>query len=276
MNITAILVTFNSAHIIGEALAALKGLPVIVADNASRDGTALVVRAEHPGVRLLEMGENLGFGRANNRALAEVDTEFALLINPDARLLPGGMEALLEAGGRYPQAGIIAPQLVDAEGRPQEGHKRDVFARERDGGVFVPPEGECSAPFLSGACWLVRMSAWRAMGGFDEGIFLYYEDDDACLRMRRAGFCCVLTPQARAVHGLGRSSRLDAAQEKRRQAHLTWSRLYMERKYKGERAARRRARRLLVIYGLKYLIGKRRRYGGRLAGVRGFLVGEGI
>src|ERR1700760_2367020 len=113
-DVTAILVTYNSADVIGAALDCLKREArigqVIVVDNASIDDTCAVAARHCPDAVLIRSEKNLGFGAGNNLALERVKTAFALLVNPDALLREGALAALLEAACRYPDAGILAPQ----------------------------------------------------------------------------------------------------------------------------------------------------------------------
>src|SRR5262245_27299163 len=120
MSVTAILVTYNSADVVANALAALLAEPLveklIVVDNCSRDGTRELIRREFPKVTLIENPNNDGFGCANNIALEKVSTSYALLVNPDAVLAPGAVEKLLDAAAEYSDAAILAPALYDESG----------------------------------------------------------------------------------------------------------------------------------------------------------------
>lgn len=279
--ITAILVTYNSSSVVLRALAALRQpeiASVIVVDNASSDDTCAVVAREFPDVILIKNERNEGFGCANNIALAQVKTPFALLVNPDAVLAENACQALLEAAQCYPEAALLAPLLFSEDGELHRSYKRSVFARERKRDVFTPPSGDLCADFLSGAVWLLKMELMEKVGVFDPAFFLYYEDDDVCLRVRRAGYSCVLVAAARGVHLLGRSTKaFGAGLEVFRQQQMVWSRLYLEKKYHGAEKARRLARRLRRRYLLRFagysLMGRRRkavRYRGRLDGVAAF------
>src|SRR5690606_6396288 len=86
---------------------------IIVVDNASKDGTRDMIKRDFPKVTLIENPRNDGFGPANNIALNRVDTEYALLLNPDAVLNTGALDNLLAASKNYPDAAILAPGLYD-------------------------------------------------------------------------------------------------------------------------------------------------------------------
>lgn len=280
--ITAILVAYNSAGVIKPALQALladaRVGQVMVVDNCSRDDTCELIREHFPSVILIENPRNEGFGRGNNLALSRVQTPYALLVNPDAVMEEGATELLIAAANAYPDAAILAPALYDEQGKLHESYKKNVFEREKQAGNYCEPQGECCAEFLSGAVWLLSMKHMQKIGFFDPNIFLFYEDDDLCLRARRAGFGLVLVPQAKAVHLMGASSGKPKPEgEFFKQKHMAWSRLYLEEKYLGKKAAQKLETKLHLIYALKagfYALtlkhDKLNRYRGRLAGLDAF------
>jgi len=234
--LTAIIVAHDSAGILPECLAALArdGVPALVIDNASGDNTVRV--AEGAGARVIRNPKNEGYGRANDIGVAAAETPFCLILNPDIVLDPGAVAELLAAADRYPDAGLWAPSLIEDDGRfffqnrsllsesvlghPVAGDARDV-----------PPEGDCCAPFLSGACFLVRREVFLGLGGFDPNIFLFYEDDDLCRRMQDAGRALVHVHGAVARHGRGQSAPPTPARRYRSRWHYGWSRVYIARKY---------------------------------------------
>lgn len=283
-SITAISVTYNSAGVIKKSLAALQSCRlisnIIVVDNASSDGCATLLREQFPRVNLIENAENVGFGRGNNIALERVTTPYALLVNPDAIVSNEAIKELLAAAQRYPDAMIVAPQLADEDSKVHINYKRSVFDREKAAGVAQLPEGDVCADYLSGAVWLVNMAIAKRVGFFDPNIFLYYEDDDWCLRARKAGFSCVLAADAHVIHAKGGSSgAINPASEFFRQQQMIWSRLYIEQKYHGVEAARKLSRLLYSEYAIKAALytltfnrKKIARYRGRLAGVKAFSV----
>ena len=116
--VDAVVVTFNSAAVIGSCLAKLPpSLAVTVVDNDSGDDTLPVARAARPDARLLKMPRNIGYGAAANRGFAGGRAPYAMLLNPDAVLGEGAVEALVTAGERYPDAGLLAPCSRDPRGR---------------------------------------------------------------------------------------------------------------------------------------------------------------
>ncbi|QRM27831.1 glycosyltransferase family 2 protein [Microvirga sp. VF16] len=231
-DVTAIVVTFDSAHALPECLGALQadGVPALVVDNASTDGTAAI--AEGQGARVIRNARNEGYGRANNIGARAADTEFILVVNPDCIVDKGAVAALVDAARRYPDAALFAPQIVEPSGR--------VFFQPRSllatsltnpNGKLALPEGEACAPFFSGACFLMRRDVFLKLGGFDENIFLFYEDDDLCRRVADSRSALIYVPQAVVRHGRGQSSGEKRGRIFTSRWHQAWSRAYVSRKY---------------------------------------------
>ncbi len=230
--ITAIVVSHDSAEVLPACLSALaaEGVPAILVDNASSDASAATAREQ--GAIVIANERNEGYGRANNRGVAASNTPFVLIVNPDVEIRPGAVAALLEAAEHYPDAALFAPRIVEPSGR--------IFLQPRSllspphlnrSGAIVIPEGDACLPFLSGACLLLRREIFLALGGFDPAIFLFYEDDDLCRRLRDAGHALVHVHAAEAGHGRGRSSAPSIARRFKARWHLAWSEGYVARKY---------------------------------------------
>lgn len=231
--ITAIVVAHDSAEVLPACLSALaaEGVPAVVVDNASSDASAAIARER--GATVIASPRNEGYGRANNRGVAASTTPFVLIVNPDVEIRHGAAAALIEAAERYPDAALFAPRIVEPSGR--------IFLQPRSllspphlnrSGAMAIPEGDACLPFLSGACLLVRREIFVALGGFDPAIFLFYEDDDLCRRLRDAGYALVHVHAAEAGHGRGRSSAPSPARRFKARWHLAWSEGYVARKYR--------------------------------------------
>ena len=147
--VTAIVVAYDSADALPACLDALaaQDVPVFVVDNASQDGSAEV--AERHGADVLRMGRDEGYGRANNAGVRAASSEFVLICNPDAVPDPGAVAALRMAAERYPDAGLLAPRIIEPDGR-FFFQPRSLLAPylPNPGGRLALPEGDCCAPFL--------------------------------------------------------------------------------------------------------------------------------
>jgi GT2 family glycosyltransferase len=245
--VCAVVVSFNTRDHLLRCLASLAtvGLPlqIVVVDNASADGSADAVAARFPAARLLRNRENVGFGRASNQGIAVADAAYVLLLNSDAEVRPGAVEALVALLDQRPRVGAVGPRTLAPDGTVEVSfgppltprHEwrqrrlvRGVRAREasalREAAARSTSEREPA--WLSAACLLVRREALRQVGGFDEEFFLYEEDVDLCRRLVQAGWAIVFTPAAEVVHHLGRSTEhaADRARLEYRRSHLRYYR----------------------------------------------------
>jgi GT2 family glycosyltransferase len=230
--ITPVLVAYNSASILPWSLVPLTFCKhLIIVDNNSHDTTCEVVRHCAAHAQVIDAGQNLGFGRANNLALDSVKTPFALLINPDAQLREGALEALWQAALRYPDAAILAPVIFDSEGI--QGASFHDGTEESARLTPVLPTGDLCVNFVSGAAMLLNLNNMRSIGFFDPWYFLYGEDDDLCIRIRRAGRPIIVVATASAEHHTRESSAPSLRTTFRRAYCMTLSKFYITRKYQG-------------------------------------------
>jgi N-acetylglucosaminyl-diphospho-decaprenol L-rhamnosyltransferase len=227
---------FNGAAWLGRTLASLRAqtrpLDVVVVDNGSGDGSPRLVRERFPEVTLLELGANLGFGAALNRAVAAHPADAIVLLNYDVECEPRFAEALLDGLGAGVEmvAGVLVqerePALIDSAGVVADA---TLMGFDHLHGEPLAAAASAADPLgPTGGAALYTAAAWERAGGFDERIFLYYEDLDLALRVAASGGRCRLAPEARALHayspGLGAAS---AA----KYARTGWSRGYMLRRY---------------------------------------------
>jgi GT2 family glycosyltransferase len=244
-SVTIIVVTYNSAHCLAALHPLLQHGPhIIVSDNASGDGTAAQAQALWPQATVLAHERNLGFGAANNRALAQVQTPFALLLNPDCEMSVAQLQQLLAAADQFPEAAMLAPQLVDAHGQPEVNYRWPSTHWASKGPAA---SGPASVGFVCGAAMLLRMDACRPTGFFDETFFLYYEDDDLCLRFFQARLPMVIVPQVQALHRSRGSVKGKSPwrSEYWRGYHHAQSKLIFARKHSSAAAAERLHRQLI-------------------------------
>jgi len=254
--VSVVAVTHHSRAVIEGCLAGIgDAAEVIVIDNASDDETSELARQLIPHAIIEENTVGVGYGAGANQGLAKVTREFALLANPDSKVDTDAVERLLDAADAYPEAALLAPCVLDDSGAYEPAHDINLFRRHllpaRAG--EVPPDGPCCADYLSGAVVLLRMAAFRDIGPFDEAIFLYYEDDDFCMRIRASGHSAVLVPDALVHHGGGGSVRPSAHYRWEKYWHMAWSRLYLEQKYHGRAACAAIAWANLLRYAAKTL-----------------------
>jgi len=198
------------------------GAEVLLVDNASRDGSLALVRERFPEVVVFPQEENLGFSAANNLAAARANGEALLLLNADAWLQSGALGLLASHFEGRPEVGLVAPQLRYPDGRnqffwsPARGVFGEALQRVRNpfetqgwvhGSLARSVARLVGRTWYTAACVLIRAEAWRSVGGFDEGFFMYFEDVDLCLRLEAAGWQLAQEPRAVAQHVGGVASR---------------------------------------------------------------------
>jgi len=188
----------------------------VVVDNASTDGSPEMVAQVFPQVRLIRNTDNRGFARSNNQGIGASHGEYLLLLNSDTVVPPGALAALVAFMEKHPQAGACAPRLLQSNGQPQayafgedptlgylfrRGMNRLIGRPIHDWNTTQTQEVD----WVSGACLLARREAIDQVGGLDEGIFMYFEDNDWCLCMRQAGWKVYYHPQVEITHIGGQS-----------------------------------------------------------------------
>jgi N-acetylglucosaminyl-diphospho-decaprenol L-rhamnosyltransferase len=224
---------------------------VVIVDNLSSDGCAENLAAALPRARIIQSGRNAGFGAANNIGLKAVATPYTLLLNPDCTL---DMAALASLKNWVDQGCAVAvPQLLnprsckdDGGWIPEVNYRPGEFEWRSRAPLAEAP---ICVNFACAACWLARTDALIKTGGFDERFFLYYEDDDFCLRLRAAGHAIVVEPAALAYHQSGGSTTPSLRSSWIRSRHMARSKVMLVAKHRGHAAAT--SRRLgFVLEGL--------------------------
>lgn len=237
-DLTIVCVTYFSHDLVDPLCDMLRPFPnVIVVDNASTDGTAAALRDRLPHATIIENTRNEGYGRACNLALAGVCTPLTLLINPDCVISPDSLATLMATLRSYPSAGLVAPQSLDRDLAPRKSY-RPAFHLRMNKTRYRVPDATCSAQWVHGCCMLLRTHAFHRIGGFDERFFLFFEDDDLCLRMQNAGYDCLLEPAAKILHIGGASSTPTLHNQFLRCFHYARSKHLVTQKYLGREPAR--------------------------------------
>lgn len=253
-DVTVVCVTYRSAFLVPALARTLEGLgPSVIVDNASDDGTVPALRLALPKSTVIARTTNAGFGAANNEAMRQVKTRYALLLNPDCDLGADDVRAMVRTLERFPDAGAVAPQSWRADGSAQMCF-RQAFFEPPVRRPFAVPEATCCARWLHGCCLLVPTDVFQRIGGFDERFFLYYEDDDLCLRLQQAGHACLVEPTANARHAGGASSAPDWRITWRKHFHYLRSRHLAIEKHVGPSAGRAYLAKMILAAPLAALI----------------------
>ncbi len=202
----------------------LDRLDVWVVDNASTDGTAAMVAAEFPWVRLVALDENPGFAVGNNVALRWATGDVCILLNPDTELHDAALTALAAYLRTHPAVGVVGPRLVNIDGTLQSAGfappslfqvwydlvpwpRRLYHSRLNGRYPDAPADTAYAVGFPLGACLAVRRDALDRIGLLDEAYGMYMEELDFCARVRAAGYAVHLLPTVTVTHHGGQSTR---------------------------------------------------------------------
>ncbi len=190
-DLSVIIVNYKTIDVIGDCLSSvfstsLPPIEVFVVDNASGDGSVDFIRDNFPLCRVIANEENRGFGPANNQALRDCTGRYVILLNPDTTVEQDTFAKMIAFMDSHPEIGLAGPRVLNNDGAEQHsvsarypGHRHG----EKDLGN-LPGTIAC----VMGACQIVRTPLLLSVGGFDEDFFLYGEDQDLCLRIRKQGY----------------------------------------------------------------------------------------
>jgi GT2 family glycosyltransferase len=260
VDVTISIASYNTRELLRDCLDSLLalrdevGLQIIVADNGSRDGTIEMLKNEYSNdVQLIETGGNLGYGRANNKAFEYSNGRYFLALNSDTTIPSDTLKNLVEFMDAHPEAGACGAQLLNTDGSNQTSWGCDTTWRgilEEQTGILKlrtlltrtssgdeeksdadtePREVEQ----ICGAAQLVRREAWAQVSGYDPKYFMYHEDVDLNIRIRRAGWKIYLVPAAKVFHHLGASSERSWQSRARMVSALNKSRYYAFSQHEG-------------------------------------------
>ena len=189
------------------------GLKVIVTENVP-DGEPLRLSQVSHEFEIIRNTRAKGFGANHNAAFARCRTEFFCVANPDIRL-PADPFGPLSATLSAPRAGAVAPLVLSVQGSVEDSARRyptlaSLVRKAFTKGAkpdYAIDQGAMEVDWVAGMFMLFATEAFRAVGGFDERYFLYYEDVDLCRRLRRAGWPVIYDPGATVIHDARRASR---------------------------------------------------------------------
>ncbi|MBR4563218.1 MAG: glycosyltransferase family 2 protein [Paludibacteraceae bacterium] len=220
MKCSIIILNWNGAEMLRRYLPSvvehttLPDCEIVVADNGSTDNSLEVLRTVFPSVRTLVLDRNYGFAEGYNRALAETESTYTVLLNSDVEVTEGWLEPLLAFMDTHPDVAAVQPKIrswlhrdrfehagaaggfINALGYPY-CHGRVLWHVEQDKGQYDTP---AEVAWTSGACMCVRTAVYKDCGGLDAAFFAHMEEIDLCWRMRNRGWRLVCLPQSVVYH----------------------------------------------------------------------------
>jgi len=222
--VAIISVTHNSAGVIGSMLESVPpGAIKIVVDNHSNDNSIEI--ATELGAEVVELEQNLGFGKACNLGAAKAPVDYLLFLNPDTVLARDAINILLQCMDNYPGSAAANPKIIKSNGKP-DFKRRSVLLPRSKWHSRGWPDNTCEVNVLLGAAMFIRRDAFESVGGFDENIFLYHEDDDLSLRLKEHYGSLLFIKDATVTHLQGRSSERSDSVAGWKSYHQARSRVY--------------------------------------------------
>jgi len=217
MDISIIIVTYNSANVIADCLKSVPAdVKTYIVDNASSDNTLDIANKTRPSATIIKNITNQGYGRANNIALEPINTKYALLLNPDARLNKNTLQQLYNVAENSDYA-ILSPTLVEEE-HPISN---------------TPPQLiEC--PEVIGACMFLRMVVFKQIGFFDANLFMYGEDNELCARTLHNDYKIAEVQNIYCQHIGNGSTPYSNVLQRTKLRMMAQSQLYIYQKYNGK------------------------------------------
>jgi GT2 family glycosyltransferase len=225
-NIAVVVLNHNGGEGVLDCLASVTSegaIEVVVVDNASVDGSDVLIAHAHPGVTLVRNERNTGFAAAANQGVRATSAPYAFLLNQDAVLGAGALAALIETLDAHPRAAAVGALVRNPDGSVQPTKRAfpSFGAAILHGivGIFRPDNPGTrsyvladdrftearTVDWVAGPAMALRREAFEAVGGFDEAFFFFVEDVDLCKRLTQAGFEIWFEPRASVVHHWGGS-----------------------------------------------------------------------
>jgi len=210
MDLSIIIVSYNTCDLIGACLSsviAFDGMDkeIFVVDNASIDGSGAYIQEHFPSVHLVINQENRGFGAANNQVLPHSRGRYIFFINPDTDVMLGTFGKAVSYMDANPHIGLAGTKIINQNGTLQESVSYRYPGQRHTRGELSGLKGQIAC--VQGSSMIARAEIMRTLGGFDEDFFLYGEDQDLCLRIRKAGYGIGYIEDAVLIHLKGQSER---------------------------------------------------------------------
>jgi GT2 family glycosyltransferase len=219
--LTVVIVNYRTPRLVVACVDRLKTFPatsvstqIIVVDNGSNDGSLDQIAAAHPDVVLIDGGANHGFAKGNNLALRGIRSGYVMLINSDALVEAGAVDGMIAALRDDPAVGAVGPRIINVDDDEDQDYPRqfptiaEMIRRALFGPQF-PARGHSNPVDIGrihGACLMTRAEVLQRVGVLDEAFFMYDEDVDWCIRVRRAGWKLRLLPSIAVRHYGGKTS----------------------------------------------------------------------
>lgn len=220
MKTAIVILNWNGAHHLQQFLPVLReytissDVDIYVADNGSTDNSLLILGKYFQEVKILLLNRNYGFAEGYNRALAQIEADYYVILNSDVEVTPGWLELLLGYLQQHPDVAACQPKILSYHKRTHFEHAGAAggfidmlgypFCRGRVLAVTEEDRGQydevCDVFWATGACLVIRAEVFEKEGGFDDDFFAHMEEIDLCWRLKSRGYRIVCVPQSKVYH----------------------------------------------------------------------------
>lgn len=208
--ISIVIVSYNTADLIGSCLDSILSnddlsIEIFVVDNASNDGSVALVKRKYPTVQVIENVKNRGFAAANNQVLPQCKGKYIFFLNPDTEVVSDTFSKAISFMNTNPRVGLAGTKIINPDGTLQWSVSYKYPGQKYTTNELSDLPGKIAC--VLGASMIARSELIKKIGGFDEDFFLYGEDQDLCLRIRRLGYEIGYVDSATIVHLGGQSEK---------------------------------------------------------------------
>jgi len=245
-NTTAIIVTYNSGKVIDRCLDGLINIKKIIVDNSKDLNLKKHLKEKYKNITIIHPNHNIGFGSANNLGISTAETKYILLLNPDIIFNERQIDNLIKIFDLYENVGIVAPKVYDHNNQYLDNHCYSALKKTKRSNNLnnihniikkTEPNGNLCADVVTGAIFLSKKEILNKIGLFDQNIFLYYEDQDLCKRLRDKKYQIIECANSYAKHpnnDINRSVILNNLTNFNQSKHHKYSEYYFKSKYSSK------------------------------------------
>ena len=220
--VSVIIVNYNSSALINNCIESIFRLTsdinfeIVIVDNATECLSDVITYSDQSNVKLLQLSDNIGFGRANNAGVEIAEGDYLFFLNPDTLLLNNAIKILADFLDVNPACAVCGGNLFDIYGSPAFSFRRIapgilfdinellhhiptklIYGENQ---IFNYSDKPMNVFYISGADLMIRKNIFKDLGGFSSEFFMYYEETDLCKRIHNLKMCVCSVPEARIMH----------------------------------------------------------------------------
>ena len=221
-NLSIVIVTLKSEKVIDKCINSIDSeIPIIVVENSSNQKFKYDLESKYKNLKCILSGSNIGMGSGNNIGIKAATTDYVFILNPDVMLEPNTIDELYEASKKLTEFTVLSPINVDLK-----------FPNYKTKKIPKCENTPFQVDYVDGFSMLLNKNKFNDDIYFDENFFLYLENNDLCIRVKRAGESVYIVPTAKINHGGSKAvdTKYKDEVELSRNWHWIWSKFYFNKK----------------------------------------------